>query len=684
MAWLYRTGLGAYHLGIRMAARLGNERAIEWLAGRELDVSGRLEALHADGGRSILWLHVASLGEFEQGRPVLEAFRAERPDWAVVVTFFSPSGYKRCRTTDLAELVAYLPEDDPISAEKWIALVRPQLAVFVKYEFWYFHLRALKRAGVPTFLIAGSFRAEQAFFRWYGGTWRLMLDCFTRFAVQTAADKELLSSLGHQNVSVTGDPRIDRTAALAQAEFHDPRLADFTHHSPTLLAGSVWPADVDVIAQAWPKLSQHWKLILAPHQLKEDQLAKWTVAFAADRYTGADNGSRVLILDTIGILSRAYRYGKVAFVGGGYGSGGLHNTLEPLSYGLPVLFGPVYHKFPEAVAAVAEGGAFPIKDGADLVDRMNWLADPVDYAGAAEAQRKYLSMNVGAAARTVRLLLGCLVFLILCSQPLAGQGWPPADRLTATLNDVFTKCNLMVAVSAVDWRPGLCLAGAQLSVGQSVSLQIDLEAGKHYVFIAGGERGTADLDLYLRDSTATEIAADSEDDDTPVVEYSIIKTGTYTLQLHLVSGAEERSMAGVGMLVSNGWPQTKRRFTESSVQFAAAAGAVRAAGGAKVFRYGPGSWCVYGYLLDSGEGATIAGLSLQAGRQFFTATGPESAQDIDLYLAGADGVIHRFDRDRDAFPMIDYTVPVAGPYLLRVEVARARDRGLVLLGLFTD
>ena len=329
MPLAYRFGLGAYHLGVRTAATFGNIRARQWVAGRQQDVRPQIEALHA-AGRSIAWFHAASLGEFEQGRPVLELLRIERPDLVVVLTFFSPSGYERCAHTPLAEVVTYIPEDTPAEAADWIQLLRPTLAVFIKYEFWYYHLRALRQAAVPTVLIAGSFRRSQPFFRWYGGAWREMLQAYTAFTVQTPSDGALLAELGHHNVSITGDPRLDRTYALAQAPFQDERLAAFVRDgAPVLFAGSVWPADVAIIQAAWPQLRDRWRLVLAPHQLDEVQLAQWQEAFGADRYTGPDTGSRVLLLDTIGILSRAYRYGTVAFIGGGYGKAGLHNTLEP-------------------------------------------------------------------------------------------------------------------------------------------------------------------------------------------------------------------------------------------------------------------------------------------------------------------------------------------------------------------
>ncbi|CAH0999542.1 hypothetical protein LEM8419_00842 [Neolewinella maritima] len=678
---LYRGSTAAYHLGIAAAARLGNAQAAKWVAGRRQDVRQSIQHLH-DSGRPILWMHAASLGEFEQGRPVLEVLRAERPDWAVVLTFFSPSGYERCHATSLAEVVTYLPADTPRRAADWIALLRPQLALFVKYEFWHYHLRSLRAAGVPTFLIAGSFRPEQLFFRSYGGFYRGLLQQFDHLLVQTREDRDLLATQGITHVTVTGDPRIDRTRALAERSFDDPRLAAFTDGHPTLFAGSVWPPDVAAIAEAWPTLPDHWRLVLAPHQLDGAQLAAWQQQFAAERYTGQAGGSRVLLLDTIGILSRAYRYGTLAYIGGAFGAG-LHNTLEPMSYGLPVLLGPRYAKFPEARAAVARGGAFAINDGAELSQRLAELDEPAAYARSQAAQRAYLSDHAGAARRTAEVLLR-LLLLLLAALPVSAQSWSTADRLTQTLDGLYAKCNLMVAVSEVGWRPGLCLAATQLDRTQTVSLEVYLDVASKYTFIASAEPGTTDLDLLVRDAAGTIVASDTEPDQTPIVEFTVDRAATYTIQLHYLNGDAETALVALGMLRSFGVSLSDAAYRDVSRQFGAAAGAVRAAGGAKTFRRGPNTWCVFGYLLDEGQGATVENLQLTASQQFFVATGPESIQDIDLYLAGTDAEILRLDRDGDAYPMLDYTVTEPGAYRLRLEVERARGSSLVLLGLLTN
>ncbi|WP_116106632.1 3-deoxy-D-manno-octulosonic acid transferase [Lewinella sp. IMCC34191] len=681
MRWLYRTGVGAYHLGIQLAARVGNDRAQKWIAGRREQPVQEIGQLHRQG-RPILWLHAASLGEFEQGRPILTELRKQHPNWAVVVTFFSPSGYDRCRQTELAEVVAYLPRDNKEAAQSWIALLQPKLAVFVKYEFWYHHLNALRSASVPTFLIAGSFRPDQPFFKWYGSVWREMLQCFTYFAVQTQADKALLKSLSLTNICVTGDPRLDRTADLAEAPFHDERLADFCDRQ-TLFAGSVWPPDVKLLAEVWPRFEDRWKLVLAPHQLKKDELEEWQRLFAAERYTESPENKRVLLLDTIGILSRAYRYGSAAYVGGAFGSG-LHNTLEPLSYGLPVIFGPRYHKFPEADAARKKGGAFSVETPQELEKVWQQLSDSSARAAATQAQLAYRDLHRGAGKRTATLISKLLLFLILLL-PLysPAQSWSASDRVVGTLDGVFGKCNLMVALSGKEWRPGLCMAAAELEPGASISLALYLEADTDYIFIASAETKRNDLDLYLRNGQDSLLLEDDKADGTPIMEFSPEFDGNYVIQLHLPSGKSPNTFVGLGILSSRGVPFTDLEYRKVSTQFGAAAGAVHAAGGAQRFGGGQNGWCVYGYILGEGEGATLDNLSLPLGQNFLAATGSDVVRDLDIFLADEEMRILRRDRDPDPYPMIEYDSQAPGPYILRVEVEKATDTGLILLGLFT-
>jgi len=427
---LYRLGVGGYHLLIRAAAVFGVDQARKWVDGRKKqDLKALNKALLKDptlhprprpkdsAGFRLIWMHCASLGEFEQGRPVLEALRRTHPHWRVLLTFFSPSGYERCRHTETADQVAYLPPDGPGNAERWLAAVRPDVAIFVKYEFWFFHLRALNRAGIPTFLVAGSFRPGQFFFRSGGDWWRRMLGYFTAIAVQTEKDLALLTGPGNvpeDQVVVTGDPRMDRTLQLAEQPFEDEKLEGFTRGAATVvIAGSVWPADVDVWKKVFPELPAACRLVLAPHQLHEKEISGWVNDFAAVRYSTAATeeviSARVLILDTIGVLSRVYRYGDLAYVGGAFKTG-LHNTLEPMAYGLPVVFGPHHQKFPEAAEAMRRGGAFSIRSAGELSKQLFHLFDVSNARRASQAQLTLAALNGGAGSRTAAEIVDRLTF----------------------------------------------------------------------------------------------------------------------------------------------------------------------------------------------------------------------------------------------------------------------------------
>ena len=416
MTLLYRLTTAAYFTVIRLGALLGLTSAVKWIEGRHGEGSIPTSEL-VNRGRDaspLLWIHAASLGEWEQGRPVVEALRRQRPDYKVLLTFFSPSGYDRCRDDELADYVRYLPADTPANARTWVKDLRPDVAVFIKYEFWFYFLRELHRAGVPTYLIAASFRPGQPFFRrgsvfnW----WRRLLGLYTGIIVQTAADERLLAEragVAPERIHRGGDPRMDRTLQLAATPFTDEKLAAFTagDDRPTLIAGSVWPEDVRVIGTAWVGLRSDYRLVLAPHQLNERELGEWTEQFGAVRYTRASAadvaGADVLVLDTIGILSRAYRYGAVAYVGGAFRTG-LHNTLEPLAYGLPVLFGPKYHKFPEAGAAIAAGGAVSIASADELQKQLLQWRTAGARVQSGEAQQRLAEANRGAGERTLNFI----------------------------------------------------------------------------------------------------------------------------------------------------------------------------------------------------------------------------------------------------------------------------------------
>lgn len=412
MPLLYDLGTGAYHAAVRLAA-LWNPKADAWVQGRA-HVWDRLQHA-APRLQGCLWMHCASVGEFEQGRPVLEAIKALRPELPVLLTFFSPSGYEARKDEPLATHVDYLPPDGRANAARLQQLLRPSAAVFVKYEFWYHHLHALRKAGVPTFLVAALFRADQPFFRWYGGAWRNMLGCFSRIFTQDEASRELVAELGVPSVSVGGDPRFDRVAAVAGSKAELPLAKAFAGEQPTLLCGSTWPADERLLVEALAAMGQRApKSIVVPHELQEDQLmaleqafpkplARWSelehspVEGVAATLGAGRQGT--LLVDRMGLLARLYRYGQVAYVGGGF-TDGIHSLLEAAAWGVPVIFGPKHRKFPEAQGLIDAGAGQAVMNSAELAAALErWLHDPPLLRSASEAAARYVAERTGGAAR---------------------------------------------------------------------------------------------------------------------------------------------------------------------------------------------------------------------------------------------------------------------------------------------
>ena len=352
----------------------------------------------------VLWMHVASLGEFEQGRPILEAFRHHYPKGWIILSFFSPSGYRVRRDYSGADVVCYLPLDTRRNARNFIEHWQPDVAIFVKYDFWANYLFELKRREVPTFLISALFRPEQPFFRPWGDLWRQMLQCFSHIFTQNESSTALLHRIGVQHVSTAGDTRVDRVLRLAQ----ESTLLDRPPFEADIVAGSTWPADEAVLLPAihHPQLA-HMRWIIAPHEPSKRRVRRlvshlrrpWVLYSHWDGRQPAE----VMVVDSVGLLARLYRYGRLAYIGGGFGRG-IHNTLEPAAYGLPVLFGPNYRRFKEACQFVRRGGGFPVKDFGDLLGALRQLEDPEEYQRASAAVKRFLSENEGATEQIWRSL----------------------------------------------------------------------------------------------------------------------------------------------------------------------------------------------------------------------------------------------------------------------------------------
>ncbi len=419
MPVLYSAAIGIYHAGIRVAASW-NPKARAWVQGRE-GVWERLSAKR-DALRGCMWMHCASVGEFEQGRPVLEAIKAQRPELPVLITFFSPSGYEARRDYALATHVDYLPADSGAHAERLVDLIAPRCALFVKYEFWYHYLQALKRRQVPLYLVSGIFRADQPFFRWYGATWRSMLGCFTHLFVQDEQSRELLSGVEVNHVSVSGDTRFDRVSAIVEACEELPPADAFVaaEPGPMLVCGSTWPADEALVLKAITRLHTEPRILIAPHELHAEHLASVEATFpkplamwselerAVATGNGLPPGIRTLLVDRMGLLARLYRYGDIAYVGGGFGDG-IHSLLEAAAWGKPVIFGPKHTKFAEAKGLIDAGAGFEVKNAEELravLDRL--LSDKDALAKASEAAGRYVHERCGATDRIINAITGYL------------------------------------------------------------------------------------------------------------------------------------------------------------------------------------------------------------------------------------------------------------------------------------
>ncbi|TNE57336.1 MAG: 3-deoxy-D-manno-octulosonic acid transferase [Bacteroidetes bacterium] len=412
---IYNSLIRLYTLLIRLAA-VFDPKAAKWVAGRQAWQTRYRASFEKKG--ALLWIHAASLGEFEQGRPVIEAFRKQFPEWQVLLSFFSPSGYEMRRQYPHADQVVYLPADTPENAREFLDIFQPDLAIFIKYEFWANYLFELQNRAVPVILISAVFRQDQPFFRFYGGLWRRMLSCFDHFFIQNEAASGLLAQLNIRAVTVAGDTRIDRVLQLAEQAVPNPVVQAFATGGHVLIAGSTWKADEDLLlAMLDSAEGRGIRMVIAPHEPSDKHLAqlmpRLSAAVRYSEFVQTDvlrpdqvqrlQESRVLVIDNIGMLNTLYRYGWAAYIGGGLGKG-IHNTLEPAAFGLPILFGPRYHKFEEAQQFVARGGAFPVTNADDLKKALAQLTNPDRHQKASNAVLQFLNENRGGTGRVIGYL----------------------------------------------------------------------------------------------------------------------------------------------------------------------------------------------------------------------------------------------------------------------------------------
>lgn len=400
-----------YGWGIHLVS-LWNPKAKLWVQGRK-NIFSRLRTavnnLPKDNA-GVVWMHCASLGEFEQGRPLIEQLKATYPRIAIVITFFSPSGYEIRKNYSGADLVFYLPLDTPGNAKRFISIVKPTLVLWIRYEFWFHYLNELKKNQIPVLLISGVFRKGDVFFRSYGQYWRNTLKCFTYFFVQTGESEAMLHTIGfNSNVTLSGDTRFDRVSSIADAFTPLPEIASFCSGHKVLVAGSTWTDDEEELTH-YVKTNKNIRFIIAPHEVDEDNIKDVQKEFPnsirfselkENRVTSTNDSNNVntLIIDNIGMLSRLYYYADITYVGGGFGTG-LHNILEAAAYGKPVIFGPYYQDHYEAIEMEATGGATSIENALELESVLNRLwDDPEALKKSGEAARRYILAGRGATEK---------------------------------------------------------------------------------------------------------------------------------------------------------------------------------------------------------------------------------------------------------------------------------------------
>ena len=369
-----------------------------------------------DRNAKYIWFHASSLGEFEQGRPMMEKIKAEHPEYKILLTFFSPSGYEVRKNYNGADVICYLPFDTPYRVKKFLNLANPSIAVFIKYEFWGNYLQELKHRNIPVYIISSIFRRDQLFFQWFGYPYRKMLYCFTHLFVQDDRSAALLKEFGITNVTVTGDTRFDRVLDVRNQARELSPVEHFVceggkEKALTLVAGSSWPQDEEILI---PYFNEHpeMKLIIAPHEIHREHLMYIESLLKRPSVRLSDvfhdqslaEGKDCLIVDSFGLLSSIYRYGTIAYIGGGFGAG-IHNTLEAAVYGIPVLFGPKYHKFKEAKDLIKVGGGFSVSDKQSFCEKMDELLTYHEVLEAAgESAGQFVNGNAGATDKILRII----------------------------------------------------------------------------------------------------------------------------------------------------------------------------------------------------------------------------------------------------------------------------------------
>lgn len=359
-----------------------------------------------------IWFHAASLGEYEQGLPVMEKIKEKFPNHKIILTFFSPSGYEVRKNNTVADVTVYLPLDTKSNVENFLKLVHPEMAFFIKYEFWLNYLNELKKQQTPTYLISGIFRENQMFFKWYGGFYKKALDAFTFFFVQNESSKKLLLELNKTNVAISGDTRFDRVATILEKDNSLDFISEFKNNKLTVVVGSSWPKDENLLIDYINSNKHSIKFIIAPHNIKSEQIKQLKAKISKKTVLYSEKTSKnladfdVFIIDTIGILTKIYSYADIAYVGGGFGNPGVHNILEPATFGVPIIIGPNYSHFAEATALVHMGGCISIKNSKELNTAFEDLIINEDFRNEkGHICNTFVLMNKGATAIILKNIL---------------------------------------------------------------------------------------------------------------------------------------------------------------------------------------------------------------------------------------------------------------------------------------
>jgi 3-deoxy-D-manno-octulosonic-acid transferase len=408
--FFYNAFLILYRAGIAIASAW-SPKARKWLAGRKNIFEKIQDAIDAgDKDSKFIWVHCSSLGEFEQGRPIIERIKMQGTRHKIVVTFFSPSGYEVKKNYPSVDYVSYIPMDSKKNAAKFLDLINPHLVIFIKYDYWYYYLDEVKTRNINCLLISAVFRPDQAFFKWYGGLQRKMLRCFSEIFVQNEQSKTLLETISLKNCIVSGDTRFDTVAEIAD-NFRDiPLVEEFTSKRKCIVAGSTWKDDEEYLQKLLAQLpGDNIKLIIAPHEIHKRHIDELQTLFPASvklsEFTATADQARILIIDNIGMLSRLYKYAYITYVGGGFTEDGVHNVLEAAVYAKPVVFGKNYQKYEEAIQLVESEGAKSFSNQDELFQIIfTLLNDEDDYRQTCRASEKYVRENKGATQKIMRYM----------------------------------------------------------------------------------------------------------------------------------------------------------------------------------------------------------------------------------------------------------------------------------------